>query len=151
VGLNFAPGSPRCIDAQTARSILRSLPPFVEAVGVFAGKPLREIYQEVQPRGRLLTIQWHGTTGREMAGPLPFRLISAFAIRDEASLEEVQQYLDMARLMNKLPSALLLDGFAAGKAGGTGQKAPWELLAEFRPGIPVILAGGLTPDNVADA
>ena len=46
---------------------------------------------------------------------------------------------------------MLLDGFAAGRHGGTGQKAPWDLIAEFRPGLPVILAGGLTPENVAEA
>jgi phosphoribosylanthranilate isomerase len=46
---------------------------------------------------------------------------------------------------------VLLDGHAPGLHGGTGRTAPWELLADFRPGVPVILAGGLTPDNVAEA
>ena len=55
------------------------------------------------------------------------------------------------RRLGQMPSALLLDGHAPGKHGGTGVPAPWKLLAEFRPGIPVILAGGLTPDNVAEA
>ena len=47
--------------------------------------------------------------------------------------------------------AVLLDGHAPGQYGGTGQTAPWPLLADFDPGVPVILAGGLTPENVAEA
>ena len=54
VGLNFAAESPRRIDKQTAQGILRALPPFVEAVGVFVSKPLKQIYQELSPLGRAL-------------------------------------------------------------------------------------------------
>ena len=53
--------------------------------------------------------------------------------------------------MGQLPNALLLDGYAPGMHGGTGQPAPWQLLADFKPGVPIILAGGLNPDNVAEA
>jgi phosphoribosylanthranilate isomerase len=150
VGLNFAPESPRCIDRQTAQGILRGLPPFLEAVGVFVERPLRQIYQELQPLGRMTTIQWHGQN-RELADTFPFKYIPAFPIRDAGSLTEVQRYLDLARGLNVLPAAILLDGHAPGQHGGTGQQAPWELLAGFKPGVPVILAGGLTIDNVADA
>jgi phosphoribosylanthranilate isomerase len=45
----------------------------------------------------------------------------------------------------------LLDGHAPGQHGGTGQTAPWQLLASYQPGVPVLLAGGLTPDNVVEA
>ena len=150
VGLNFAAESPRRIDRSTAIQILRTLPPLIEAVGVFVSKPLKQVYQELQPLGRVLTIQWHGK-GRELADTFPFKLISAFSIRDEGSLAEVNRYLELARGMGQLPAALLLDGHADGLHGGTGTPAPWELLRDFRPGVPVILAGGLTPDNVADA
>jgi phosphoribosylanthranilate isomerase len=50
-----------------------------------------------------------------------------------------------------MPAAVLVDAYVEGQLGGTGRAAPWELLADFRPGVPLILAGGLTPDNVADA
>ena len=50
-----------------------------------------------------------------------------------------------------MPGAVLVDAFVEGQMGGTGHKAPWELLAEFRCPVPLILAGGLTPENVADA
>ncbi|MGL6094989.1 MAG: phosphoribosylanthranilate isomerase, partial [Fimbriiglobus sp.] len=56
-----------------------------------------------------------------------------------------------ARDRGNPPAAVLLDSFVAGEMGGTGHVAPWHLLAGFDPGVPVILAGGLTPDNVAAA
>ena len=46
---------------------------------------------------------------------------------------------------------MLLDGHVPGQHGGTGRIAPWELIAAFRPGVPILLAGGLTPENVAEA
>jgi phosphoribosylanthranilate isomerase len=57
----------------------------------------------------------------------------------------------VSRALDRRPAAVLLDGHVPGQYGGTGRAAPWELLAEFRPGVPVILAGGLTPENVAEA
>jgi phosphoribosylanthranilate isomerase len=150
VGLNFYPGSPRGITTETARLILRELPPFVAAVGVFVELPLARAFQEVQALGRIGTIQWHGTN-RELSDVYPFHLIAAFPVRDTSSLQAIQRYLDTCRGQGQLPSALLLDGHAPGQHGGTGQTAPWNLLASFRPDVPIILAGGLTPDNVAEA
>src|SRR6266513_2394210 len=94
VGLNFAAESPRRIDRQTAHFILRELPLFVEAVGVFVKKPLKQIYQALQPLGRVLTIQWHGAN-RELADTYPFRLVSAFPVRDTNSLTEISKYLNL--------------------------------------------------------
>jgi phosphoribosylanthranilate isomerase len=150
IGLNFAAESPRRIDRDTAQDILRRLPLFVEAVGVFVNKPLKQIYHYLQPLGRVLTIQWHGVN-RELADTYPFRLISAFPVRDANSLAEISKYLNVCQAMGQKPDALLLDGHAEGQYGGTGQSAPWEMLSTLRPGIPIILAGGLTPDNVAEA
>src|SRR5262245_60237081 len=107
IGLNFAKESPRRIDRQTATFSLRELPPFVEPVGVFVNKTLKEIYAYLQPLGRVLSIQWHGQS-RELADTYPFRLISAFQVRDEASIVEINRYLDLARGMGQLPAAILL-------------------------------------------
>jgi phosphoribosylanthranilate isomerase len=150
VGLNFAAASPRCIDLPTAESILRVLPPLVEAIGVFVDQPLRQVFPVLNQLGRMRTIQWHGKD-RELCASYPFHLIQAFPVADESSLLAIERYLELCRRLGQMPSALLLDGHAPGKHGGTGVPAPWKLLAEFRPGIPVILAGGLTPDNVAEA
>lgn len=150
VGLNFAAESPRRIEKEAAHFILRQLPLFVEAVGVFVNKPLKQIYHALQPLGRVLTIQWHGAN-RELADTYPFRLVSAFPVHDTTSLTEISKYLNVCKSMGQMPDALLLDGHAPGQHGGTGQRAPWELLSTFRPGVPIILAGGLTPENVAEA
>src|SRR5262249_19102228 len=68
-----------------------------------------------------------------------------------ASLDAVTRYLDAGRARGVLPSAVLVDAHVEGQHGGTGRGAPWELLADFRPGVPLILAGGLTAENVAEA
>jgi phosphoribosylanthranilate isomerase len=150
VGLNFAPESPRHIDPAVVPFVLRELPPFVEPVGVFLNRPLREVYAELHALGGVRTIQWHGQR-RELGDPSPYRLIAAFPVRDRGSLVEVQRYLDLCRDLGQLPAALLLDGYSPDAHGGTGRTAPWDLIADFRPGVPVILAGGLKPVNVAEA
>jgi phosphoribosylanthranilate isomerase len=72
-------------------------------------------------------------------------------VKDTAGLDHVRRFIDAAREAGRLPSAVLIDSHVAGQMGGTGHTAPWELLAGFDPGVPVILAGGLTPENVAEA
>jgi phosphoribosylanthranilate isomerase len=95
-------------------------------------------------------VQWHGA-GPEPADAWAGPLIVAFAVRDADSLDVVRRYLDVCRGRGRLPAALLLDAHVPGQFGGTGRTAPWDLLADFRPGVPLLLAGGLTPDNVAEA
>jgi phosphoribosylanthranilate isomerase len=150
VGLNFYAQSPRRIDPAAANYVLRELPPFVEAVGVFVNEPLRDIFTRLQTLARICGIQWHGTN-RELSDVYPYHLIAAFPVQDANSLTAIRHYLDTCKAVGALPSAVLLDGHAAGQHGGTGQTAPWKVLATFRPGVPVILAGGLTPENVAEA
>ncbi len=150
IGLNFYEGSPRCIESNTTQLILRELPPFVVPVGVFVEVPIIRACETVRTFGRINAIQWHGEN-HEPSDCSGYHLIAAFPVRDAFSLQAIEHYLDTCRAIGRLPSALLLDGYAAGQHGGTGQTAPWHLLASFRPGVPIILAGGLTPDNVAEA
>jgi phosphoribosylanthranilate isomerase len=150
IGLNFYEGSPRCVGPNTAQSILHELPPFVSAVGVFAEVPMRKVFEHLQSLRRINIIQWHGQN-RELSDCSPYHLIAAFPVRDASSLQVIQRYLEMCRGLGRMPAALLLDGHAPGQHGGTGQTAPWHLLESYRPSIPIILAGGLTPDNVAEA
>jgi phosphoribosylanthranilate isomerase len=150
VGLNFYPASPRYVDAARAAAILRELPPYVEAVGVFVNVPLREAVAALVPLPRVRCVQWHGE-GCETPDGSGYHLIPAFPVRDEASLADVTRYLDRCREVGHLPAAVLLDAQVPGLYGGTGRTAPWRLLASFRPGVPVVLAGGLTPANVAEA
>jgi phosphoribosylanthranilate isomerase len=150
VGLNFHPPSPRYVHPLNAAFILRALPPFVDAVGLFVNQSLRDIFPALNSLGRIRTIQWHGDQ-REISDTYPYQLIPAFAVRDAGSLREIQHYLEACRAVDKLPAAILVDAHVPGQYGGTGQQAPWHLLADFQPGLPLILAGGLTPDNIAEA
>jgi phosphoribosylanthranilate isomerase len=150
VGLNFYPASPRYVDPTTVVPILRELPPFVDAVGLFVNQPLRQVFQTINQLGRVRTIQWYGSN-RELSDTFPFQLISCFPVRDSRSLYEITRYLEMCRGLNRLPAAVLVDAAVPGLHGGTGLAIPWEVLSEFRPGVPLILAGGLTPENVAEA
>jgi len=147
VGLNFCPDSPRCIEPGAANLILWRLPPFVTVVGVFCKEPLARLHTQLGWfKGRINVVQWHGHDP-EYSAAYPFEFVPAFAVRDEEGLHAVKRYLDGG----PLPAAVLVDGFAAGQLGGTGHVAPWQLLADFKPGVPLILAGGLTPENVGEA
>lgn len=149
IGINFYPQSPRFLDPKNAPAILRPLPPFVEPVGLFVNQPLRQACAVCYQLG-IRTIQWHGDQ-RETSDPFPFGLIAAFQVRDPGSLQEIEQYLGRCRSQGWSPAAILVDAHVPGEYGGTGQPAPWNLLADFRPGVPIILAGGLTPENVGEA
>ncbi len=149
IGVNFYAKSPRCIDTETAKSIIAALPPFVEPVALF----VNETHAEVQRRSTEIgvrSVQIHG----ENLSPLPIdsrRWIPAFSVKDADSLAKINAYLESCRDAGALPAAVLLDAHVPGMFGGTGRMAPWQLLADFNPGVPIILAGGLTPDNVAEA
>ena len=150
VGLNFYPRSPRYVDPATCAAILRALPPFVEPVALFVDEPLRQVFAALNQLGRVRTFQWYGSQ-RELSDTFPFQYIPAFPVRDRASLLDITRYLDSCRSFGGLPAAVLVDAAVGGQHGGTGRTVPWHLLADFRPGVPLILAGGLTPDNVAEA
>jgi phosphoribosylanthranilate isomerase len=149
VGLNFYAKSPRCIDAAMARVILNVLPPFVEPVGLFVNEPLADAQRTAQALN-LRTIQVHGDH-HEILPAGHVRWIPAFSVEGAAGLQHITSYLEKLKSAGALPAAILVDAHVPGRYGGTGQIAPWQLLADFNPGVPLILAGGLTPDNVADA
>ncbi|HJT77506.1 MAG TPA: phosphoribosylanthranilate isomerase, partial [Gemmataceae bacterium] len=120
VGLNFYPGSPRCVSPAACQDILRSLPPFVEPVGVFVNQPLRQVFEVLNGLGRVRAFQWHGTE-RELSDTFPFAYIPAFPVRDEGSLREITAYLEMCRGVGGLPAAVLVDAHVPGQHGGTGR------------------------------
>jgi phosphoribosylanthranilate isomerase len=79
------------------------------------------------------------------------RLIVAFRIPDQSAIDNMHRWLIQANDAGRLPFAVLIDGYQKGALGGTGKAPPWEMLAHFKPALPLILAGGLTPENVAEA
>lgn len=147
VGINFHPASPRFVDPRRAQPVLNAVPPLMAAVGVFVTPPLRQVSAIAYQLG-LRGVQWYGEES-EPTDPFPFALILARRVKDRQSLADIMSFLD--RCGPHSPAAILVDAYAEGQHGGTGLKAPWDLLADFRPGVPLILAGGLTPENVGDA
>jgi phosphoribosylanthranilate isomerase len=150
IGLNFYAQSPRRVSEEIASFILRALPPFVEPVGVFVDEPLKRVFPLLTHLGRIRSIQMHGSQ-RELCDAFPFHFIPAFQVRDQQSLVEIQRYLSACRGMGRMPSAILVDGHSPTQFGGTGRNPPWGLLRGVQWDVPMILAGGLTPENVAEA
>lgn len=146
LGVNFWPQSKRYL-APTDALWLRDLAGMIFRVGVFVNEPSAlaiQLYQD----GLLDAIQLHGDELPEDAIPLreagiPF--LKAIGVKTAADLARATQY--EAR-------GILLDAHAPGVYGGTGEAFDWSVAREFgakNPGLPVILAGGLTPDNAARA
>ncbi|HBT47074.1 MAG TPA: phosphoribosylanthranilate isomerase [Peptococcaceae bacterium] len=141
LGFVFAPG-PRRIHPEVAREIILRLPPFVTSVGVFVNEP-RYSLLEIASFCRLDVLQLHGDEPPEYCRGLSQRLIKAIRVKDAASLELIPKYP---------VDAFLLDTFVPGQAGGTGRTFNWEIARRaVELGPPIILAGGLTPENVAEA
>jgi phosphoribosylanthranilate isomerase len=149
VGINFHPGSKRYVDPRAVQPLLRSVPPLVAAVGVFVGMPFRHITAFAYQLG-LRGVQYHGEP-QPPEDLFPFSLVAALRVRDKQSLAAVDRYLNACRTAGHVPGAILLDAYVEGQEGGTGTIAPWDLIAGYEPGVPIILAGGLTPENVAEA
>ena len=160
LGFNFYAKSARCISLATMQQIRvelerHSLP--VERVGVFVNHldPL-----PVAVDGRLHTIQLHGDETPEQlvdlvtkADALRIGVWRAFRCK-ENSLVDVANYLKRCELLGALPRAVLLDAYAPDAFGGTGKVVDWNSVREQRHllhGLPLILAGGLTPENIAAA
>src|SRR5262245_8159166 len=90
LGLNFHPGSPRVIDRQTAAEIVRELPPYVDAVGVFVDFLIPQVVEILSPLGRVTMIQMHGQN-RQLPDCFPYRFVPAFAVRTPADLERIRR------------------------------------------------------------
>jgi phosphoribosylanthranilate isomerase len=141
LGLVFVPGTPRVIGREMAERIAAGIPPLVTTVGIFVDQPMEEILSIIA-RCRLQAVQLHGNESAALSREIPVKVIKAIRVRDAADLREIATY----------PAhAFLLDAFVEGKPGGTGTTIPWDLARQATGRLPVILSGGLRPDNVAQA
>jgi phosphoribosylanthranilate isomerase len=145
IGLIFASESPRRCDPAVAAEIAAALKRRVEIVGVFVNPTLAELAQTADAAG-LTILQLHGDEGpsfcAEAARRTGCKVIKAARVRSRA---------DIQALIPFHTDYHLLDSHAAGRRGGSGETFDWELARSHRGPVPVILSGGLTPDNVADA
>jgi phosphoribosylanthranilate isomerase len=154
IGLNFHPPSPRYVTERRAAEILAALPASVEAVGLFVNRPPDEVIA-VADRLGLGIVQLHGDEPPE---DLPLReglaVIRAFRIGSTHHLDAMLAHLDRAAELGRTPDAALIDARVAGLYGGTGLGVESRLLDLLAPLArrlpPLILSGGLTPENVAE-
>ena len=142
LGLNFYEKSPRHISLKTAAEIAGHLPPFVMRVGLFVNAP-EELVTRAIGECSLSLLQFHGDEPPEFCTQFGLMSMKAFRIRDAESLKEIPNYAT---------EAYLLDAYSPDARGGTGEKFNWDLAVEAQKfGKPIFLAGGLTPENVAEA
>jgi phosphoribosylanthranilate isomerase len=143
LGFIFYAKSPRKVAPEAAREIIAQLPPFVAAVGVFVDEAAA-VVQELAAKVGLDWVQLHGQESPEYCRSLGRKVIKGFRIKDEDSLRRLAGYQGAAQ-------ALLLDTYKKGQVGGTGTVFDWQLAREAKQYGRIILAGGLNPDNVAQA
>jgi phosphoribosylanthranilate isomerase len=141
IGLIFYPPSPRYVTPEQARTIVAHLPPGFPAVGVFVNESLDTVTCIAQTSS-VHMVQLHGTESPEMCQQLPWRVIKTFRFTAQVQPEMMRQYT---------VEALLIEGFHAGVYGGGGAQADWQRVASLHPYGRIILAGGLTPENVCEA
>jgi phosphoribosylanthranilate isomerase len=153
VGLNFYPGSPRFLSVTQARDIAAAATDRVAKVGVFVNADSDRMLDLAETVG-LDMIQLHGDEPSQTLQRLSdYPVIKAFRCRRDG-LEPVLGFLKQCRAEGRLPDAVLLDAHAPGKYGGTGQCIDWPAVRGAQAtigGVPVVLAGGLTAENVAQA
>jgi len=142
LGFVFFEGSPRRISHNDATAIIKKLPSFITPVGVFVDETSEKI-EKIAAWTGIDVIQLHGDEPPDMCYFLR-RMIKAIRVKSLESLDPLVHYKDRV-------SAFLLDTFSPDVFGGSGQIFNWDIAAYAKQFGRIILAGGLTPDNVAEA
>ena len=142
IGLMFYEHSPRHINLATGVEISRSLSPFVLRVGVFVDPDEAQVMEAISACG-LNLLQFHGEETSDFCTQFGLMSVKALRVRDAESLNLLAKFNT---------DAFLLDAYSKSGLGGTGEKFNWNLAVEAQKfGKPIFLAGGLTPENVAEA
>jgi phosphoribosylanthranilate isomerase len=141
LGFNFYKKSPRYVEPQKAAEIIHQLPPFVMPVGIFVNEREDRI-RDIQFTTGIKVLQFHGDERPDFCERFATRVIKAFQVKDKDSLKHMAHYH---------VGAFLLDSYQEGVRGGTGAVFDWHLAVVAKTFGRVILAGGLTPENVAEA
>ena len=148
LGFICVPASPRYVSPETIRLIVEQLPENVDRIGVFANSTIDNICQVVA-ESNLTGVQLHGDETAEYCDRLreflpKIEMIKALRVKTSETLNTAAVYATHV-------DTLLLDAYHPEQLGGTGKTLDWQMLAEFRPSCPWLLAGGLRPDNVLSA
>jgi phosphoribosylanthranilate isomerase len=141
IGLVFYEPSPRAVTIQMAKEIVKSVPAFVTVVALFVNPSVQEV-RKVLEEVRIDLLQFHGDEESDFCSQFKRPYIKAIRVR---------QTSDVVASSLRFPDALalLLDSYKPGVPGGTGETFDWSLIPESQK--PLILAGGLAPDNIAFA
>jgi phosphoribosylanthranilate isomerase len=141
LGFVFYESSSRYLAPEDAATLTRAVPAFLTRVGLFVNENAETI-KRIFEIARLNLIQYHGEESPEFCDSVGLPYIKAF---------RVQQDMDIRGAIDRYPNAsgFLLDAYVKGQPGGTGERFDWGLIP--RSYAPIILAGGLTPDNAKDA
>ena len=142
VGFVFAP-SPRQITPEKAREIIMALPPLVQTVGVFVDEDPERV-TSIAESCPLDILQFHGKEPPGYCRQFARRVVKVMRVQSRDHLEGCSEYSGVV-------NAFLLDTYVPGQPGGTGATFDWNLALEAKEYGPIILAGGLNPDNVAAA
>jgi len=141
LGFIFYPPSPRYVTPEQAQAIIASLSPSLPAVGVFVNEDFETITRIAHTSG-IQIVQLHGEESPALCRQLPWRVLKTFRFTDQVRPEMMPQYA---------VDAFLIEGFHAGFYGGGGARADWQRVALLHGYGHIILAGGLTPENVREA
>ena len=143
LGFVFVPNTPRYITPSQAKLVIKQLPPFITNVGLFVDSEIDEI-KDIVNHCKLDAVQLHGNESPEMCSQISLqtKVIKSFHVKKELQVLRNE-------IANYRVAAYLLDTFIKGKAGGTGQTFDWRIAEGLSQRI--ILAGGLTPDNIGTA
>ncbi len=142
LGFVFFKKSPRYVSPRKAASIIEKLPPFIQTVGVFVNEAAEDM-EAVISATRISVVQLHGDEPPALCR-LTRRVIKAIRVKSLDSLSPLARYTGHV-------SGFLLDAYTPDKLGGTGMIFNWDIAVEAKQFGRVILAGGLAPDNVAEA
>ena len=148
LGFIFVRKSPRYIDADRAHQLICALPPFISRVGVFVDDTLDSIKSIVEIAG-LTQLQLHGKESPQFCRELKnwnasLSICKAFSIGKENDIPPIAYY-------NESVDSILLDTYVKGQEGGTGKTFDWSCIDQIATTRPMILAGGLNPDNIEEA
>lgn len=144
LGLNFVPGTPRCLEVAQAKEIAEALPAFGTRVGVFVNEPPERV-MEIARRVGLDAAQLHGDETPEDCRwfiERGLRVIRALRVKGPETIARIDAFTGCA---------ILLDAYVKGALGGTGETFDWELAQQAAVTRPIILSGGLKPGNVGEA
>lgn len=142
IGLVFYRPSPRYVDPDTAAAIVRALPPFITTVGLFVDANEDEV-REIAAHTGVQLLQFHGAESADFCASFDVPYMKALQVRPGVDLLQYVRIFSSAR-------ALLLDAYHEDLHGGTGAVFDWELIPRMLP-LPLVLSGGLTPENVGEA